>query len=233
GFLVMILLRETLPSKIDVNEMEQKAKGLFHSIYEYRSVLYDKRFVLFVLIGVLIELLYSQSSTTLPVYSVGEGIITTKMLGYIWALNGWSIVVFQMAITRFMEKRNMNHMMALGSLIYALSFLVLLKATGFPMMVLFMSVFTLAEMIIAPIQMTFVANHAPEDMRGRYMGFYSLAWGLGGSTGPFIGGRIMDVYSSRLLWMFITIVGVLASIGYLISGRMFKERNEEDICCTE
>ncbi|MBN1786546.1 MAG: MFS transporter, partial [Candidatus Methanofastidiosa archaeon] len=195
GFLVLMLLKETLPSKVDIDKVEQKAKGILNTFKDYRTVLYDRRFVLFVMIGVLIELLYSQSNTTLPVYAVGQNIINTRELGYIWALNGWSIVIFQMSITSYIEKRNISRMLAVGSLIYAMSFLVLLNATGFGMMLLFMSVFTFAEMIIAPIQMTFVANNAPEDMRGRYMGFFSLAWGLGGSTGPFIGGRIIDVYS--------------------------------------
>jgi hypothetical protein len=46
---------------------------------------------------------------------------------------------------------------------------------------------------------------------------------MGASTGPFIGGRIMDVYSSRLLWYLISFVGLIAMTGYLILGVLFKE----------
>jgi len=225
GIMVVLLLKETLPKKVDMEVVENRAKGVLKTLRGYSTVIYDKRFVLFVMIGVFIEMIYSQAHTTMPVFSVGESILSTKQLGYMWALNGWGIVVFQMSITRFVEKRKISHMLAVGSLIYAVSFLLLGRATGFSSMLIFMSVFTAAEMIVAPIQMTFVANNSPEDMRGRYIGFFSLTWGLGASTGPFIGGRIMDVYSPRLLWYFISVIGLIAMIGYVILGFLFKEEN--------
>jgi len=230
GILVIILLKETLPKKVDIEAVENRARGMVRTIKDYRTVLYDKRFVIFVMVGVFIELLYSQAHTTMPVFVVRESIINAKQLGYIWALNGWAIVLFQMTVTKFVEKRKISLMLAIGSMIYAVSFLLLLRATMFTEMMLFMMVFTMAEMIIAPIQMTFVANNAPEDMRGRYMGFYSLAWGLGGSTGPFIGGRIMDVYSARLLWYVIFVVGLIAMLGYLIMGKLFKDGGRAPEC---
>jgi len=226
GILVIVLLKETLPKKVDIEVVEKKAKGILNTIKDYRAVLYDKRFVLFVMIGVLIELIYTQAHTTIPVFTLSESIINTKQLGYIWALNGWAIVLFQMSITKYVEKRKMSRMLAIGSLIYSFSFLALMSATGFPTMILFMSIFTLAEMIIAPIQMTFVANNSPEDMRGRYIGFHSLTWGLGGSTGPFIGGRIMDVYNAKYLWYLISFIGVLAMAGYLVLGKLFSDDDE-------
>ena len=38
------------------------------------------------------------------------------------------------------------------------------------------AIYTLGEMIMSPVQMTFVANLAPEHLRGTYMGAASLQW---------------------------------------------------------
>ena len=50
------------------------------------------------------------------------------------------------------------------------------------------ALYTLGEMIMSPVQMTFVANLAPEHLRGTYMGAASLQWITGSAFGPLLGG---------------------------------------------
>jgi len=228
GIMVIILLTETLPKKSTTEEMQSRSRSVIKNVYEYKSVLKDKRFFFFTLVGVLVAFMYSQSNTTMPVFAVSDAMINTKQLGYIWALNAWSVVTLQMIVARYIERFNLIKMMAFGSCIYASSFLILARATGFWGIMAFMAVFTAGELIISPLEMAFVANSAPEDKRGRYMGFYSLTWGMGGATGPFAGGVILDTMPSRYLWYIISGVGMLAAGGYLAIEKLINGSNKEN-----
>ncbi|MCC3289297.1 MFS transporter, partial [Bacillus cereus] len=61
------------------------------------------------------------------------------------------------------------------------------------------ALYTLGEMIMSHGQMTFVANLAPEQLRGTYMGASSLQWITGSAFGQLLGGFLLD----RLLGHFL------------------------------
>ena len=66
---------------------------------------------------------------------------------------------------------------------------------------------------------TLVADVAPEDMRGRYMGAAGLTWGVGWSLGPLLAGLMMDFGDPRYVWYGCLIVGLAAAVAFLRLGR--------------
>ena len=64
------------------------------------------------------------------------------------------------------------------------------------------AIYTLGEMIMSPVQMTFVANLAPEHLRGTYMGAASLQWITGSAFGPLLGGFIRSITWSLSIYNF-------------------------------
>jgi MFS family permease len=64
-----------------------------------------------------------------------------------------------------------------------------------------------------------VADMAPETMRGRYMGAFSLTWGLGYGLGPTLGGAIMDNLGGRYVRYTSLILGSMAAVAFLLLGR--------------
>ncbi|MHC1604687.1 MAG: MFS transporter, partial [Candidatus Methanofastidiosia archaeon] len=113
---VILLLKETLPAKENKRYAEEKTKSVFSTVLEYKTVLANRRFVFFTCVGILIAFMYSQSSTTMPVYAVKNTIINTSQLGYIWALNAWAVVALQMFVANYVEKFSLTKMLAVGSL---------------------------------------------------------------------------------------------------------------------
>ena len=87
-------------------------------------------------------------------------------------------------------RRMQMQMMALGAFLYALGF----GAQGFvgtlPLFALSVAIWTLGEMVIAPVATVLVADMAPETLRGRYMGAFGLTWGVGYGLGPTLGGTV-------------------------------------------
>jgi MFS family permease len=74
---------------------------------------------------------------------------------------------------------------------------------------------TFGEMVVMPISQALAARFAPEDMRGRYMAFYSLAWAVPSTIGPWAAGLILDNYNPDWVWYAAGIVCAIAVIGFL------------------
>ncbi len=55
-------------------------------------------------------------------------------------------------------------------------------------------------MIAVPVSQALAARFAPEEMRGRYLAFYSLAWTGPSVVGAWAGGLILDNYNPNWLW---------------------------------
>lgn len=66
--------------------------------------------------------------------------------------------------------------------------------------------YTVGEMIYVTCPMTFVANIAPEHLRGTYMGAANLQWITGNAFGPLLGGVLLDQLLGHMLF---TILGVV------------------------
>jgi MFS family permease len=107
----------------------------------------------------------------------------------------------------------------LGAFLYALGF----GAQGFvgtlPLFALSVAIWTLGEMVIAPVSTVLVADMAPETLRGRYMGAFGLTWGIGYGLGPTLGGTIMDNWGGRYVWYASLILGAIAAAAFLLLGR--------------
>lgn len=87
-------------------------------------------------------------------------------------------------------------------------------------------VWTLAEIAILPTSSAVVADLAPADLRGRYQGLYSMAWGLASSLGPLVGGLVLAGPGARALWSACFAVMALVALGHLALGaaRLRRER---------
>jgi len=136
-------------------------------------------------------------------------------------------------------------MMALGAFFYAIGFSMFgfdpLNAFGTSFMlynwevslsgtfIWFMSavvIITIGEMIIMPVSQALAANFAPEDMRGRYMAIFSIAWAIPATFGPALAGLILDnkSYDPNILWYLGGIICLVSVLGfYLLHLRLGKQ----------
>jgi MFS family permease len=91
-------------------------------------------------------------------------------------------------------------MMALGTFFYMIGFGMFGFVAAVWLFALALIVITVGEMIIMPTSSALAANFAPDDMRGRYLAVYGVAWGLPSIVGPSAAGLILDNYNPFLLW---------------------------------
>jgi MFS family permease len=137
------------------------------------------------------------------------------------ALNATMVVLLQFPITRITDRyrRMQMQMMALGAFLYALGFGVKGFVGTLPLFASSVVIWTLGEMVIAPVSTVLVADMAPETVRGRYMGVFGLTWGIGYGLGPTLGGTVMDNLGGRYIWHTSLILGSMAAAAFLLLGR--------------
>ena len=110
-------------------------------------------------------------------------------------------------------------MMALGSFFYMIGFTLFGFINALWMYAVAILIITLGEMIVVPTGQGLVAHFAPEEMRGRYMATYGLAWTIPQMIGPVGAGLIMDNYDPNWVWYIGGILVLISIFGFLMLHR--------------
>ncbi len=195
-----------------------------------RTYFKDRFFVVFIIIGVILQIFMRQRGSTFTVYTIVLQHLPYMYLGYIWALNGILVVALQFPLLRLMTKFG-NPMMwrGVGTIFYAVSFLVLTNSTAFVILALFMTISTFGEDLLSPTTQSIITTLAPDNMRGSYVGVYNLYSSFGGFAGAIIGLYLLFVLQSvaSTYWFYIAIGTLGVSILYMVISGMFSRRIED------
>ena len=139
-----------------------------------------------------------QVMTTLGVHTRNLGFSETQY-GLLLSVNGVLIVFLELPFVNFTRRLEAGVAVASGYVLIAGSMVILAFATSFQVMVASMVLMTLGEIIAFPMALAYLANRAPSDMRGRYMGLSGLVWSITLVVAPWSGLQILQIDPS-LLW---------------------------------
>jgi len=148
---------------------------------------------------------------------------------YSWipTTNALMVVFLQVFITRALKPFRDTQVMPFGALFYVAAMLIVGVSSQFWGFWLAMVVMTFGELITAPTATAFVANLAPQDQRGRYLGLFGLTWHVAMAIGPFTAGILTDNYGIRSPWFAGAVVGALAVAAYaLLDRRMSRSHSD-------
>ena len=215
AFLVFFIMPESFPGS--------KQRVDFRSTL---AVAGDRPFLVFTTFSILLVLAVGHLGSTLSIFAVDWLGLSTAQYGLLLTTNGIGVVLFQYPATYFASKLSKANGLILGSLFYVVGWASLGWVTGFNWAVVSLVVITAGEVTLAPISSAVVAEAAPPDKRGRYMGFFALSQTLGWSLSPLFGGVLLDVFpaEARLLWGIIASAGIIAAIGFYGWGKMARKR---------
>jgi MFS family permease len=135
------------------------------------------------------------------------------------SLNAAMVVLFQLPITSFTERYARTTMLALAAVLYGIGFGLVGFVSTALLFALAIAIWTVGEMVHVPVSQAYVADTAPEDMRGRYMGAAGLTWGVGWSLGPLLAGLMMDLGDPHYVWYGCLFFGLMAAVAFLWLGR--------------
>jgi len=161
--------------------------------------------------------------TNLPIAAARDLGVSTGAWGLLFSLNGIIIVTFQLRVAGAAERRPKPRMMALAALFYAGSYLLASAASPAAAVAVLGGVIvvaTVGEMLLFPIEPSFVSDLSPEDQRGRYQGIALAAAALGSAVGPPVGGWILDASPGPLTWWVAAAALGLCAGGFLLLSRL-------------
>ncbi|GAA0301883.1 MFS transporter [Streptomyces polychromogenes] len=177
------------------------------------AVLRDGRFMGIVGLSFLISLIYTQGSVGLPV-AMGAAGFSPGEYGLVIAVNGVLIVALQLPVTRFIEDRDPRRLLVVSSLLVGYGFALTAFAGPLWSYALAVCVWTLAEIVNAPTQMSLVVRLSPVRGRGRYQGMYTMSWAVASLVAPLMSGFVIDRWGAGWLWASTGVLGTVAAGGY-------------------
>lgn len=233
---VAIILYFKLPETRPTNHKEAREdESLLTTVANYRIVLKDSAYILFIWIGILLLLVYQQQYSSLPVYLRDVHNISSQIYGVMLAIAGFEVVLLQFWVSRVIRKYPPFQMMTLGTLFFIGGFtmiglsqfvpliltneiiITIGELTIFRFVPFFLAaivIITIGEMITFPTNRVIAANFAPENMRGRYMAVFDLGWTLPATFGPAAAGIILDNYNPDLLWYIGGAMCAISALGF-------------------
>jgi MFS family permease len=193
----------------------------------FRQVLGDRLFLqLWALMALLVAIGYAQFHAGFPAYATGPGGLSARALGFAFAANMLTVVLVQLFALRFMAGRRRTRGLLLVCGFFALTWVVTLVAGaaggGLAAAALFataMAVLALGETFVAPTVPALVNDLAPDHLRGRYNGAFTLAWTSGFIVGPLVAGYVLGAGHGRALF-----VGLIAACGLAALAALDLER---------
>ena len=154
--------------------------------------------------SLLVGLVFVQMFSTMSLV-ITRGGYSESIYGLLISMNGAMIVLCELPITTITKRLRPRPVMALGYLLVGAGFCSNMLPRNLPLLALSTSMLTLGEMIAMPVAGAYVADLAPADRRGLYMGTYGMIWALAFVAGPSLG---LMIYSWNPLWLWV-ICGLL------------------------
>lgn len=226
GFSLMMFFfsRETMPDQASVNEKPTVRQGPGG----YGRVLKDRQFLTFIGIFTMVQFCAAMVWILLSVYAKHQYGVNENLYGWIPTTNALMVVLLQISVTKVSRRFSALPVMAVGACFYAIATGSIGLGQGFWAFWMSMVVMSVGELLIMPTASTYIANMAPIDMRGRYMSFFSLSWGIAAGLAPWIGGNLGDAFGPQITWFGGAVVGAMAALGFgvlVVRSRTIRARS--------
>jgi MFS family permease len=196
-----------------------------------RPVLRDRVFLVFLAAMCLYDVVYQQSTTTLPVAMARQG-LPSRDYGFLLALNGLLLCAVQVPSVRVLTRLRRETVIVGFLLVAGLGLVlqsraaVLSAAAAVPAYLTSVAVWTLGELGLHPSAQVTAADLAPAWLRGRYQGAYALVWSGATIVAPVAGGVVMDRLGPRALWLACAAVCALVACALAATGARRERRVE-------
>jgi MFS family permease len=213
--LVYLYLKETKPEA----RPGQANESLATTFAGYLDVLKDKAYMTFIGAAFLCWIVAQNFSTTLGVFLRDVKGIPETGYGMLISMNAVMVILFQIPLTRRIEKLRPMAMMAIGSALFAVGYLSYGFSNSYALYALAMVVITIGELIVEPVRQALTTSFAPEQMRGRYLAIEGHSISIAYAVGPLLAGQIFDSGDPNRLWYTMGIVGAVSTIIFLTMAR--------------
>ena len=198
--------------KLVKNPMRKVKEGQEKNESKKPSTVYkDFTFLIFCLVCFLFGMAFFQLIGIFQLYYNQIFTLNEFEISLILFLNIAIIVIFEMPMLNFLEKKTIavTKYTVFACFLLALSFLVLYENYWIGILFINMILMTFSEMLGFPYTNKFALNRAKEGQEGSYMALYTISFALAHIFCPLISMTIIEDFGYQLNWLFCTGYGLL------------------------
>lgn len=161
------------------DEMKDMTAGEKLKYYLKNFPLRDRRFLFFIFILIPVQTLFAHNWLTLPLYTsrAFEGFVSDNFEFFV-NLNPILIFILTPIVTALTIKKDTYNMMIIGTFVMAAPTFILALGPNFYTLMGYLLVMTIGEAMWQPRFLQWVAEIAPKNMTGIYMGIGQFPWFL-------------------------------------------------------
>jgi MFS family permease len=175
----------------------------------------DRPYVYFLIALLPIIITFFQHISTMPLYMVQDLKLSPAKYGLSFTFNTILVILFEVPLNIYTSHWSFRRSLSLGSMLIALGFGSMVLATDFLTVLLTVVIWTFGEMIFLPGCAAYVAEIAPPNRQGQYMGFYTMAFSVAFTIGPWLGTALMEKYSAPVMWIVMLVLGLISTVMFL------------------
>ncbi|MDI1478451.1 MFS transporter [Polyangium sp. y55x31] len=178
----------------------------------------DGKYLPFLLCNFALTLVFFQHLSAMPEDMRQKG-LTTEHYGATVATNCLLIVLLQPLVTRWVKGIPRGVLLTVASSLTGLGFGAMALATTLPAYMATVAVWTLGEIIFAPVNASIVADLSPMHLRGRYQGAFSLTFSFGAMGAPSISMRLLPKTGLPVFWLICLVLCFVVAACQLAWGK--------------
>jgi len=189
-----------LPTHSQSAAVAREPTGEINPPLKRLSVLADRRFLVFLVLMIAVNMIFFQNQAAEPLYLIRDLHISESAFGMLITVNTLLIILIEVPLNNAMAHWPHKQAVALGALLTGLGFGALMFAKDVWSVAATVVVWTFGEMILFPSSSAYVADLAPAEKRGVYMGLYVMTFSIAFMIGPWVGVAILERFGATALW---------------------------------
>lgn len=222
----------------ELSKMSSKEKLQF---YIKNFPLKDLRFLYFIFILIPVQTLFAHNWLTLPLYTsrAFDGFVQDNFEFFV-NLNPILIFILTPMVAALTTKRNTYTMMIVGTFVMASPTFILALGPTMTNLLLYLFIMTIGEAMWQPRFLQWVAEIAPKNMTGIYMGIGQFPWFLTKIVTSIYSGWFLMQYcpantpremmNTQFMWLIYGFIAIISPIGLLLARswmmKGFKTKHE-------
>ncbi|MED1914172.1 MFS transporter [Bacillus thuringiensis] len=220
-YLIYVISLQGLLKRFGIKQIEGQKKEVVTFSRAFSVVVNDKAFRLYMLAGVLGAIGYSQMSSTLAKFAEMTVVNGTELFAILMTVNAIVVVVMQLPLTTWAEKKTPLTAILVGNAMYAVGDVGYAFANSWLIFIVAMVFFTIGEILTFTAGDVLIDRMAPESMRGSYYGAKSFS-NLGQFIGPWMGGLLLAHYGGTTLFLVVAATSMMSSAFQWAGARAFE-----------
>jgi len=222
--------------KIDdeVDEMENMSFGQKINFYIKNFPLKDTRFLYFIFILIPVQTLFAHNWLTLPQYTsrAFDGFVSHNFEFFV-NLNPILIFVLTPVVTALTARKNTYKMMIIGTFVMAMPTFILTLGPNIYTLMTYLILMTIGEAMWQPRFLQWVAEIAPKNMTGIYMGIGQFPWFLTKIiTALYSGWFLMkfcpedtppSAMNTEMMWFVYGLIAIISPVGLILASRWMQK----------